>query len=57
MGSGPRIRNWLLFYLISLVGLLWATFLMAAGGWFWVSVWTVLAVVGTNIIILLLRFR
>jgi hypothetical protein len=57
MGSGSRIRNWLLFYLISLVGLLWATFLMASGGWFWVSIWTVLAVVGTNIIILLLRFR
>ncbi|MDD1644850.1 MAG: hypothetical protein LUP93_00810 [Methanomicrobiales archaeon] len=57
MDTGARIRNWILFYLISLVGLLWATFLMASGGWFWVSIWTVLAVVGTNIIILLLRFR
>lgn len=57
MDTAARIRNWILFYLISLVGLLWATFLMASGGWFWVSIWTVLAVVGTNIIILLLRFR
>ncbi|MBS1194539.1 MAG: hypothetical protein LUO99_04785 [Methanomicrobiales archaeon] len=57
MDTGARIRNWILFYLISLVGLLWATFLMASGGWFWVSIWTVLAVVGTNIIILFLRFR
>ena len=57
MDTGARIRNWILFYLISLVGLLWATFLMASGGWFWVSIWMVLAVVGTNIIILFLRFR
>ncbi|MDD1654634.1 MAG: hypothetical protein LUO91_02870 [Methanomicrobiales archaeon] len=57
MGSGSRIRNWLMFYLICLVGLLWATFLLAMGGWFWVSIWVVLAVVGMNILILILRFR
>jgi Flp pilus assembly protein TadB len=55
--SGSRLRTWIFFYLICLVGLLWATFLVATGIWFWVSVWIVLAIVGTNIIVLVLRFR
>ena len=50
------LRTWLFFWLISLVGLLWATFLLAQGVWFWVSVWLVLAIVGTNILVLLMRF-
>ncbi|MDD1653256.1 MAG: hypothetical protein LUQ64_01785 [Methanomicrobiales archaeon] len=57
MASGSRIRTWIFFYLISLVGLLWATFLAAMGGWFWVSIWIVLAIVGSNILVLVLRFR
>jgi len=51
------LRTLLFFWLISLVGLLWATFLLAQGVWFWVSVWLVLAIVGSNLLILLLRFR
>jgi len=47
----------LFFWLISLVGLLWSTFLIAEGVWFWVSVWLVLAIVGSNILVLILRFR
>jgi len=51
------LRTWLFFWLISLVGLLWSTFLLAQGIWFWVSVWLVLAIVGTNILVMLMRFR
>ena len=51
------LRTLLFFWLISLVGLLWATFLLAQGVWFWVSVWLVLAIVGSNLLVLLLRFR
>ena len=51
------LRTWLFFWLISLVGLLWATFLLAQGIWFWVSVWLVLAIVGSNILVMLMRFR
>jgi hypothetical protein len=49
------VRPWLFFWLISLVGLLWATFLLAQGIWFWVSVWLVLAIVGSNILVMLMR--
>jgi hypothetical protein len=51
------LRTLLFFWLISLVGLLWATFLLAEGVWFWVSVWLVLAIVGSNLLVLILRFR
>jgi hypothetical protein len=51
------LRTLLFFWLISLVGLLWATFLLAQGTWFWVSAWLVLAIVGSNMLVLLLRFR
>jgi len=50
------LRTWLFFWLISLVGLLWATFLLAEGVWFWVSVWLVLAIVGSNVLVMLMRF-
>jgi hypothetical protein len=49
------LRTWLSFWLISLVGLLWANFLIAQGVWFWVSVWLVLAIVGSNILVMLMR--
>jgi len=55
--SLSSLRTLLFFWLISLVGLLWATFLLAEGVWFWVSVWLVLAIVGSNFLVLLLRFR
>jgi hypothetical protein len=50
------LRTWLFFWLISLVGLLWATFLLAQGIWFWVSVWLVLAIVGSNLLVMIMRF-
>jgi hypothetical protein len=51
------LRTLLFFWLISLVGLLWATFLLGEGVWFWVSLWLVLAIVGSNLLVLILRFR
>jgi hypothetical protein len=51
------LRTWLFFWLISLVGLLWATFLLAQGVWFWVSAWLVLAIVGSNILVMLMKFN
>lgn len=55
--SVRSLRTLLFFWLISLSGLLWATFLLAEGVWFWVSLWIVLAIVGSNILVLILRFR
>jgi hypothetical protein len=55
--SMRSLRTLLFFWLISLVGLLWSTFLLAEGVWFWVSLWLVLAIVGSNILVLILRFR
>jgi len=49
------LRTWLFFWLISLVGLLWSTFLLAQGVWFWVSVWLVLAIVGSNVLVMVMR--
>lgn len=57
MVSIRSLRMMLFFWLNSLVGLLWATFLIAEGVWFWVSLWLVLAIVGSNILVLILRFR
>jgi len=55
--SISSLRTWIFFWLISLVGLLWATFLLARGVWFWVSVWLVLAIVGSNMLVMLMRFN
>ena len=57
METGSRIRNHLFFSLISMVGLLWSTFLVSDGIWVWVSVWIILVCVGTTILVLVLRFR
>ncbi|MDD1656340.1 MAG: hypothetical protein LUO87_03070 [Methanomicrobiales archaeon] len=57
METGSRIRTWIFFYLICLTGLLWATFLVATGVWFWVSVWIILAYVGSTLIVLIMRFQ
>jgi uncharacterized protein (DUF983 family) len=57
MGLGSRLRTLIFFYLICLVGLLWITFLLATGIWFWVSVWIDITIVGSNILVLVLRFR
>jgi len=51
------LRTLLFFWLISLVGLLWATFLLAEGLSLWVSLWIVLTIVGSNVLVLFLRFR
>ncbi|HMA04973.1 MAG TPA: hypothetical protein VKO45_03515 [Methanomicrobiales archaeon] len=51
------LRTWLFMWLISLTGLLWATFLLAQGVWLWVSAWLIIAIVGSNLLVMLLRFR
>lgn len=44
----PNIRTWIIFYLISFVGLLWATFLSVQGVMLWVSLFLVIVIVGIN---------
>jgi uncharacterized BrkB/YihY/UPF0761 family membrane protein len=44
----PNIRTWIMFYLISFVGLLWATFLSVQGVMLWVSLFLVIVIVGIN---------
>ena len=44
----PTIRTWIMFYLISFVGLLWATFLSVQGVMLWVSLFLVIVIVGIN---------
>jgi hypothetical protein len=51
------LRTWLFYWLIGLVGFLWAAFLLADETWFWVSVWLILAVAGTNLLGFVMRFR
>jgi len=44
----PNFRTWIMFYLISFVGLLWATFLSVQGVMLWVSLFLVIVIVGIN---------
>ncbi|MDD1696252.1 MAG: hypothetical protein LUQ54_05075 [Methanoregula sp.] len=44
----PDIRTWIMFYLISFVGLLWAAFLSVQGVMLWVSLFLVIVIVGIN---------
>ena len=44
----PELRTWIIFYLISFVGLLWATFLSVQGVMLWVSLFLVIVIVGIN---------
>jgi len=44
----PNIRTWIMLYLISFVGLLWATFLSVQGFMLWVSLFLVIVIVGIN---------
>jgi uncharacterized BrkB/YihY/UPF0761 family membrane protein len=44
----PNFRTWIMFYLISFVGLLWATFLSVQGVMLWVSMFLVIVIVGIN---------
>ena len=44
----PDIRTWIMFYLISFVGLLWATFLSVQGVMLWVSLFLVIVIVGIH---------
>ena len=44
----PNIRTWIMLYLISFVGLLWATFLSVQGVMLWVSLFLVIVIVGIN---------
>jgi hypothetical protein len=44
----PDIRTWIMFYLISFVGLLWATFLSVQGVMLWVSMFLVIVIIGIH---------
>jgi len=44
----PELRTWIMFYLISFVGLLWAAFLSVQGIMLWVSLFLVIVIVGIN---------
>ena len=44
----PELRTWIMFYLISFVGILWATFLSVTGIMLWVSLFLVIVIVGIN---------
>ena len=44
----PEFRTWIMFYLISFVGLLWAAFLSVQGVMLWVSLFLVIVIVGIN---------
>ena len=44
----PNIQTWIMLYLISFVGLLWATFLSVQGLMLWVSLFLVIVIVGIN---------
>jgi uncharacterized BrkB/YihY/UPF0761 family membrane protein len=44
----PDIRTWIMFYLISFVGILWATFLSVQGVMVWVSLFLVIVIVGIH---------
>jgi len=44
----PELRTWIMFYLISFVGLLWATFLSVTGMMLWVSLFLVIVIIGMH---------
>ena len=44
----PELRTWIMLYLISFVGLLWATFLSVQGVMIWVSLFLVIAIIGIH---------
>ena len=44
----PELRTWIMFYLISFVGILWATFLSVQGVMLWVSLFLVIVIVGIH---------
>ena len=46
----PGLRTWVIFYLLSFVGILWAAFLTVQGAMLWVSLMLVIIVVGVNFV-------
>jgi uncharacterized BrkB/YihY/UPF0761 family membrane protein len=44
----PELRTWIMFYLISFVGLLWAVFLSVSGMMLWVSLFLVIVIIGIH---------
>ncbi len=44
----PELRTWIMLYLISFVGLLWATFLSVQGVMLWVSMFLVIIIIGIH---------
>jgi len=46
----PGLRTWVIFYLLSFVGILWAAFLTVEGVMLWVSLMLVIVVVGVNFV-------
>ena len=44
----PELRTWIMLYLISFVGLLWATFLSVQGVMIWVALFLVIVIIGIH---------
>ena len=44
----PELRTWIMLYLISFVGLLWATFLSVQGVMLWISMFLVIVIIGIH---------
>ncbi len=44
----PELRTWIMLYLISFVGILWATFLSVQGVMLWVSLFLVIVIIGIH---------
>ena len=44
----PELRTWIMLYLISFVGILWATFLSVQGVMLWVSLFLVVVIIGIH---------
>ncbi|MFA6225511.1 MAG: hypothetical protein WC620_04865 [Methanoregula sp.] len=53
----PGLQTWIVFYLISFVVLLWATFLSAQGIMLWVSLMLVIIIVGVNFYVVFTQIK
>jgi len=53
----PQFRTWVIFYLLSFVGLLWAAFLTAQGIMLWVSLLLILLVIGVNFLTIMTEIK
>ena len=53
----PGVRQWVVFYLISFVVLLWAAFLSSQGVMLWVSLLLVIIIIGINFMTVLSQIK